>query len=618
MIIGTAGHIDHGKTTLVRALTGVDTDRLPEEKRRGITIELGFAPLVLDGIGTVGVVDVPGHEAFVRTMLAGAAGIDVGLLVVAADDGVRPQTREHLAILELLDVRGGVVALTKCDLADADWIDLVEEDLRASARGTAFERAPVVRVQPGDDAALTALRSALADAVRAAAPRDPDDLFRLPVDRVFSVRGTGTVVTGTAWSGSLARDAEVRILPAGRVARVRGIQNHGVPGDRAYPGQRTAIALAGVDVADLHRGDVLVADAAWEPTLALRADATLLAVAPRSLGPRTAVRFHLGTTEVGARVVSAAGALAPGETRPVRLVLDAPVVARGGDRFVLRTASPLATIGGGVVTDAQAPRRGKPFDAAKVDVAARLRWLLREAGPRGVPAGSLRVRLGGGAGDIERAIASAAAVSAPRSERLVASHAVDADGRRLLGFLDAYHLAHPLAPGASLQELRTRLLVPAEFVELLVRRGAEAGEIETEGGEVRRRGWRPSLAPAQQVTLTNIVSRLAVQGWEPASVEELTVEFGPGTEEMLRIAAGQQLVVQVEANRYYATAPLNQILDKVSAAFAGGRDIAPSELRQTLGLSRKYVIPLLEYCDRSGLTMRRGEGRVWIGREPGA
>ncbi len=614
MIVGTAGHIDHGKTTLVRALTGIDTDRLPEEKRRGITIELGFAPLVLDGLGTVGIVDVPGHEAFVRTMLAGAAGIDVGLLVVAADDGVRPQTREHLAILDLLDVHGGVVALTKCDLVDADWIDLVEEDLRPLFRGTGFAHAPVVRVRPGDDAALEALRSALGDALRATAERNPHDLFRLPVDRVFSVRGTGTVVTGTAWSGSLARDAEVRILPSGRMARVRGIQNYGVSADLAYPGQRTAVALGGVDVAEIHRGDVIVSDAGWQPTRTVRADATLLADAPRSLGPRTAVRFHLGTAEVGARVVAVGGSLAPGGTRPVRIALDAPVVARGGDRFVLRTASPLATIGGGVVTDAQAGRRSKPFDTPGLDPVRRLRALLHDAGPRGVSVMSLPVRLGAGQHDLARAIASTGAVRAPRSDSLLASGALDADGERLLGFLDAYHRSHPLASGASLQELRTRLRVPAEFVELLLRRGVEEGEIETNGGEVRRRGWAPSLSPAQSATLDRIVARLVDQGREPASVEELAVEFGPHAGEILRVAAGRRLVTQVEANRYYAAAQLQQILDQVSAAFAGGRELAPSELREALGLSRKYVIPLLEYCDRSGLTARRGEGRVWMGK----
>ena len=303
VIVGTAGHIDHGKTTLVRALTGVDTDRLPEEKRRGITIELGFAPLPLDGVGTVGVVDVPGHEAFVRTMLAGAAGIDVGLLVIAADDGVRPQTREHLAILELLGVRGGVVALTKCDLVEQDWIGLVEDDVRVLVAGTAFADAPVVRVPPGDERRSAPFAGPWPTRSAPRGPRDPAEPFRLPVDRVFSIRGTGTVVTGTAWSGTVAPDSEVRILPVGTVGRVRGVQVHGAAADRALPGQRTAIALGGIDVADVHRGDVIVQHAAWEPSLVLRADVALLGDAPAALGPRLdrplPPRHHRGRRAAG-------------------------------------------------------------------------------------------------------------------------------------------------------------------------------------------------------------------------------------------------------------------------------------------------------------------------------
>ena len=242
MILGTAGHIDHGKTTLVRALTGVDTDRLPEEKRRGITIELGFAPLVLEGVGTLGVVDVPGHEAFVRTMLAGATGVDLALLVVAADEGVMPQTREHLAILSLLGIRGGVVALTKTDLVDDDWLALVSEDVRATLAGSALAQAPVLPVSAQTGAGLGELRAALAAAARTLPARDAADLFRMPVDRAFTVKGTGTVVTGTVWSGSLDRDAVVRILPGGRTARVRGLQQHGGAVDRVLPGSRAAVA----------------------------------------------------------------------------------------------------------------------------------------------------------------------------------------------------------------------------------------------------------------------------------------------------------------------------------------------------------------------------------------
>src|SRR5499427_7139542 len=275
MIVGTAGHIDHGKTALVHALTGVDTDRLPEEKKRGITIELGFAPLALDGMGIVGVVDVPGHEAFVRTMVAGATGIDLALLVVAADEGVMPQTREHLAILELLGVNAGVIALTKADLVDDDWLVLVEEDVRqAAARALPSARIVATSVKTGKG--IDELRTALASLASSIRSRDASDLFRMPVDRAFTIKGTGTVVTGTVWSGTVRRDDVVRVLPSSISTRVRGVQGHGSHVQAAKPGGRTAIALTGIETSQVARGSTLVTDLAWKPTMFARADVTLL------------------------------------------------------------------------------------------------------------------------------------------------------------------------------------------------------------------------------------------------------------------------------------------------------------------------------------------------------
>jgi selenocysteine-specific elongation factor len=296
VILGTAGHIDHGKTTLVRALTGVDTDRLPEEKRRGITIELGFAPLALDEpsfSGTLGVVDVPGHDAFVRTMLAGATGVDLALLVIAADEGVMPQTREHLAILTLLGVRGGVVALTKSDLVDSDWVALVVDDVRKLLAGTALDGAEVVPCSATTGAGLQQVRAALAAAAARMPQRNPDDLTRMPLDRAFSVKGTGTVVTGTLWSGAIERESTVRLFPHGGVARVRSVESHGAAVDRGLPGTRVAVALAGVDREEVSHGGVLVSgDDAWKESTVLRADVALLDDA-KPLGVRTRVRSTL-------------------------------------------------------------------------------------------------------------------------------------------------------------------------------------------------------------------------------------------------------------------------------------------------------------------------------------
>ncbi|HET7631177.1 MAG TPA: selenocysteine-specific translation elongation factor [Gemmatimonadaceae bacterium] len=612
MIIGTAGHIDHGKTTLVRALTGVDTDRLPEEKRRGITIELGFAPLQLAGLGTVGVVDVPGHEAFVHTMLAGAGGIDVGLLVVAADDGIQPQTREHLAILNLLGVRGGVVAITKCDLAEPDWIGLVEDDVRELISGTAFDGATIVRVAPGDAAALDAVRQGLGVALKGAMQRDPAEPFRLPVDRVFTVRGTGTVVTGTTWSGTLHRDDEVRVLPADRRARVRGVQMHGTDADAAVPGARTALALGGVSVDDVHRGDVLVVGDAWVPTLVLRADVLLLSDAPRAVGPRTAVRLHLGTTEVGARVVVASGTLQPGELRAARVVVDAPVVARAGDRFVLRTPSPAVTIGGGTVTDAIASRRSRPFSHAAMPPAERVAHLLREAGGRGIQQASLGIRIVGRSADVDAAIVEAGG-------RVMGGLVVDAgvvsDARvKLSALLDRYHAERPLSPLAPLQEIRSDLRLPDSIGEAVIAEAQAAGLVEVSGAGIRRAGWAPNLKPAQADQLQALVARLTSAGNEPPSVAELQVEFGAEVLPLLKLAEAGGHIVQVEANRYFTTDSMNRIVNLLCAHFDAGSDITPAQVRELLGTSRKYVIPLLEYLDRVGITLRRGEGRTWRGK----
>jgi selenocysteine-specific elongation factor len=394
VILGTAGHIDHGKTALVRALTGVDTDRLPEEKRRGITIDLGFAPLELDGVGTVGIVDVPGHENFVRTMLAGASGIDLAMLVVAADEGVMPQTREHLEILSLLKIPRGVIALTKCDLVDAEWRGLVAEDVVALCAGTPLDNAEIVFVSSVTGEGIERLKRAIASAAgESRQERSRDDLFRMPVDRAFTIKGTGTVVTGTIWSGTIQRDSTVRIQPGGKSFRVRGIQSHGRDEEIAYPGTRTAIALASCDLEDVTRGCVVVAEPAWIPSDEL--DVSLMFVDPEyKPTPRSRVRVHVGTGETGARF-SRLRSDSSGRIL-ARLVLEDPLVARGGDRFVIRIPSPARTIGGGEILDPYPPRRIRKSDARaggeqSVD---RLGTFLDLAGNSGVEMAVLPIRTG--------------------------------------------------------------------------------------------------------------------------------------------------------------------------------------------------------------------------------
>jgi selenocysteine-specific elongation factor len=608
VILGTAGHVDHGKTALVRALTGVDTDRLAEEKRRGITIDLGFASLPMPDGSVLGVVDVPGHEAFVRNMLAGATGIDLALLVVAADEGVMPQTREHLAILGILGTLGGVVALTKCDLVDEEWLELVREDVRAAVEATPLENAVVCGTSTMDGRGLDELRDAI-HAVAATIPaRAADDLFRLPVDRAFSVRGTGTVVTGTVWSGALARDAVVRILPGDVTARVRGIESHGAARAEASPGTRTAIALSGVDVSDLHRGSVLVSDRAWSASHSVLAEVALLPDAPVPIGPRTKVRFHLGTVETGARVVASGGALAPGARKQARIVLDDPVVARAGDRFVLRSASPLLTIGGGIVNDPLPPhRRTRPWQRSAASPAERLQLVLGPSLARGVEVSALPVRTGATPGELPTLLASDGVRRV--GERIFAEDTLRSLAEQAMLAVEEFHERYPLEPGAPLQSVRARLGVEVPVAEAVLGDLQRAGRLELRGAVALRSGWSPVLSPAAEATRALLIEALQSAGAEPPSVAELEQQYGDGTRALLRLLERDGEVVQVESERYYAAVALSTLVATLRAAMHPGRPYTPGQLRDALGLSRKFLIPLLEYCDRGGITDRRGAER---------
>jgi selenocysteine-specific elongation factor len=609
MILGTAGHVDHGKTALVRALTGVDTDRLAEEKRRGITIDLGFASLAMPDGSLLGVVDVPGHEAFIRNMLAGATGIDLALLVVAADEGVMPQTREHLAILGILGTRAGVVALTKCDLVDEEWLELVRDDVRAALEATPLDGAAICDTSVVDGRGLDDLREAIRAAATSIPARAADDLFRLPVDRAFSVRGTGTVVTGTVWSGSLARDAAVRILPGELTARVRGIESHGAARAEAAPGMRTAIALSGVNVSDLHRGSVLVSDRAWGASHSVLAEVALLADAPAMVGPRTKVRFHLGTMETGARVVASGGALAPGQRRQARIVLDEAVVARAGDRFVLRSASPLVTIGGGVVNDPLPPhRRSRPWPRSAASPEERLPLVIGSSLTRGVDVASLPVRIGATPEALPALLASAGGVRRV-GERIYAQDTLRSLAELALAAVDEFHQRFPLEPGAPLQSVRARLGVEAQVAEGILNELQRDGRIELRGAVVMRSGWSPAVSPEAEAARAKLLEALDAAGAEPPSVGELEQQCGPDTLALLRLLERDGLLVQVESERFYATPALGALVETLRTKTVPDRSYTPSELRDLLGLSRKFLIPLLEHFDRSGVTDRRGGER---------
>ena len=614
MILGTAGHIDHGKTALVKALTGIDTDRLPEEKRRGITIELGFAPLVLEGVGMIGVVDVPGHDAFVRTMLAGSTGIDLAMLVIAADEGVMPQTREHLTILSLLGVNRGVVAITKSDLVDNDWIALVADDVRKLLRDTPFADVPIVACSAESGAGLDALRSALVTAAKLIPSRNPADFARLPIDRVFTVKGTGTVVAGTLWSGSFAADDEVRIVPGGNAsptARVRSIESHATAIHHAVPGNRTAVALAGIDRSAIASGSTLVrVGDLWFESRVLRADVTLLPGA-KSLGIRTRVRFHLGTAEIGARVVAAGGKVEAGKLVPVRIVLDTSIVARSGDRFVIRAATPTATIGGGVITDPHPPAlRAKAWPVPSADASTRLGWIVSESGISGVPLSDLPVRLGIVPNDVVGFVA--------RNKNVVIAgvRAFDASlkdqlSARLLAAIASHHAAHPMETGLPLDRARQIFGTRSELFDQVMVELVAKNKFVVHANILARTGFAAAINSGDAERLEQLTERLEKAGTRPESVDELAGIFGPDTLRLLRVLEKQKKAVAVSGDRFFSPAAVAELLKALKEGVPAGSQVAASQLRDMLGVTRKYLIPFLEYCDRQRISVRTGDLRTF-------
>jgi selenocysteine-specific elongation factor len=614
VVIGTAGHVDHGKTALVKALTGIDTDRWEEEQRRGITIDLGFAPLDLgDGLHA-SIVDVPGHEDFVRNMVAGATGVDVALLVVAADEGVMPQTVEHTAILEFLAVGAGVVALTKADLVDADWLALVRSDVAERLAGSAIPWEAPVAVSALAGSGLDELRVALRRAAQRARARAASDLFRLPVDRVFSLPGAGTVVTGTTWSGSVAVGAEVLVHPGPVRARVRSVEVHGRREQQALPGRRTALALVGLDREQARRGSVVVSDVAWRPTVALDAMVRLLPSA-RPLTHRSLVRLHLGTAEVTARIVPAGERLDPGgPAQAARLRLAEPVLARWGDRGVLRAASPMTTIGGCVVVDPwPAPKPGRPRDLAaraEADPVERVRAFVLAAGNAGVPVEDLLVRAGLDAAGLQEVIGRL--LGAGVSEiggRLVPQAAEEAARDRVLDQVAAFHRDHPLLPGMPLEAFRRLAGGPALAARLAEQLGSQ-GRLLQDGGWVRLAEHRAAVPAGLAEASRLIQGELEAAGFEGRTASELAARTpGAPAGEIAEFLVRDGTAIRVGKDRYYTRAHLEAVVGKVLAEVQALGRATPSQLRAAIGLTRKYLIPILEWMDAQGLTVRDGDAR---------
>jgi selenocysteine-specific elongation factor len=642
IVLGTAGHIDHGKTALVKALTGIDTDRLTEEKRRGITIELGFAHLALPDGTVAGVVDVPGHERFVRAMAAGAGGIDLVVLVVAADEGVMPQTREHVDICRLLGVPRGLVAITKADLLPdlgSDWLPLLEGDIRAAVQGTFLEGAPIVPVSARTGAGLPALLDALAAMAREVPERPADGPLFLPIDRAFSLKGFGTVVTGTLLSGSVAEGDTVVLSPPSQgqgSLRVRSVQVHGKPVPRALAGQRTAVNLPGVEAQAISRGQALVHAGVVPVSLALDVELSLLAAVPKPLRHRAKLLLHVGTAQVPVSVsLLDRGELAPGAAALAQLRLSHPAAALPGMRFILRGFSVLEgrgkTVAGGRVLAVAVRRRkrGRPAEMVQLealasgDAEARVGAVLAMAGPAGLSSESLVGRTGLAPKTLqttlERLGAKGGALLFDRERRAyVAGEVARALAARLVEAVGAFHRAKPLAAGVSREELRGKLppvTDPRLFARLLAGL-ADKGELVAEGDHVRWPSHHAASGAAGGALKADVSAVLARSGLTPPWLSELPAAVKAPLAEVvavLKLLVAERRALRISSELYFDASAVQRLRERLVLHLQEKRAITTQEFKELVGATRKHVIPLAEYFDREKVTLRVGEKRVLRG-----
>jgi selenocysteine-specific elongation factor len=629
IIIGTAGHIDHGKTALVKALTGIDTDRLKEEKQRGISIELGFANLTLSDDLQLGIVDVPGHERFVKAMLAGVGGIDLVVLVIGADEGVMPQTREHLHICELLQVKRGVVALTKVDLVDSDWLEMVQADLKGFLVGTFLEGAPVVAVSAVTGQGLSQLRAVLREAAETIESKRHDGIVRLPIDRIFTIKGFGTVVTGTLWSGTVRVGDEVVVLPAELRSRVRRLQVHGQTVEQAWAGQRIAVNLPGLEVNQLSRGDLVAFPGALTPTNIFDVSLTLLKEAPRTLRNRARVRFHLGTSEILARVVLLDHEeLNPGEETFAHVRLEAMTGALAGDRYVIRSYSPAVTIGGGSILDPNPSVRrrakGPLLEHLKVlqtgTSGQQLERLLLQAGPAPITLDTLKVSASLDETALRREIVRlveggvAVALGAKGDLGYVHKLSYDRLAAEILSRLEEFHRQEPLKDGLPKEELRSKLrqVGPVLFARLLQDlTGTQRIAIDRE--KVRHFLHRPTLSAQEQAIKERLAAIYQQAGFQPPDVEPALTQAGAGSKTgitIFRRLADEGIVIKIKDHLYLHRDHYSQAKEMLLNHFTLHAAITVQQFKELLGVSRKFAIPFLEHFDSIKLTRRHNDERV--------
>lgn len=626
IVLGTAGHIDHGKTSLIKALTGIDTDRLKEEKERGITIELGFAHLELADGQTIGVVDVPGHERFVRTMVAGASGVDLVLLVVAADEGIMPQTREHIDVCQVLGVGTGLTALTKVDMVEEEWLELVEEDVRSYLSQTFLKEAPLVPVSAQTGQGLEELRRTLTEICARVEERRAAGPFRLPVDRVFSMRGFGTVVTGTSISGRMKLGQTAEIFPRDLRAKVRGLQIHSLEEEEVFSGQRTAVNLQGLERQQIQRGNVLAEPGALCPALRLDVRLDLLSSAPRPLKNRASVHLHLGTADLLARVIPLGGeTLEPGQSDYAQLVLLEPAVCLPGDPFVIRSYSPPLTIGGGVVLSVSPPRRKRfapetlqaleTLDKGALD--QRMALLVEETRLQGASRDELKSRLGLTEKEIGPPLSDLLSRRVlvrydKERRRFVHGRHLDLLSRRLEDLVEAFHQANPLKPGLPKEELKTRLKLHADprVITFQVARLIEEGRLKADEELVSLAGHRISLGGETEDLKKRILSAYSKGGLSPPTVKALIREMGEAqVEDVLRLLVKDRSLVRIKEQLYFESQALADLEKRLRDLLEAKGEMTTQDFKDLTGLTRKYLIPLAEYYDQQGVTIRVGEVR---------
>jgi selenocysteine-specific elongation factor len=625
-VIGTAGHVDHGKSTLIAALTGTHPDRLKEEREREMTIDLGFGWLTLPGGEEVGIVDVPGHRDFIENMLSGIGGIDAALLIIAADEGVMPQTREHLAILDLLQIRQGVIVVTKMDLApDAGWLDLVENDVRGVLKGTSLQDAPCLRVSARTGQGLDELLLTLEKVLRTTTPRPDLGRPRLPIDRVFSIAGYGTVVTGTLTDGQFSVGDEVEILPISKKGRIRGLQTHKRKEDAALPGSRTAVNLSGLAVEEVARGEVVVTPGHYMATRRVDAYYRHLPVASSPLKHGTQVKLFVSTSETIATLrLLGAETLNPGENGWVQLELREPIVVVRGDRYILRRPSPSETIGGGTVLDPHPKDRHKRFDetilkrfesmleGSPADVLLQASLAL---GPVSVKEIVARSRLDGEAAShaLSELVREGHLILLENGERspssdglVMAAASWQSQESKVKEFLGIYHKQYPLRRGMPREELKSRLQVSPRLFNLFIKRMVLENKV-TEGGTwVAWTGHEIKFDGLQREAVKKIMDRCAANPYSPPTVKEMQALAG---EELVSALVDQGELVQVSPEVAFRRADYELQVRKIRDHIQNHGRISVAEARDLFNSSRKYILPLLEYLDSNGVTVRDGDFR---------